>query len=163
MSKLPTMITFPPPIAPMSLRGQMALAAPQNTPCALAGTYYIIAGTWEETTVGANYGFVVDPAGRLTYEGPSGVIFAFHGVSDLGIDSALKTEVNYGLYVNGALVPKAQTPHVFSALDKTEGIAIVNFVKLDSGDYLEVWTKSDRAAITVKTQTLSILLFGQYP
>mgnify|MGYP000716471481 CR=1 FL=1 len=66
--------------------GTMALTAPQDTYCEVAGQYYKITGTWVEPIPGANLGFTIDASGTLTYIGPDGVYFAFSGSSDLEID-----------------------------------------------------------------------------
>lgn len=154
--------THPPPADAVQIRGQMSLTAPLATVCTLADTYYQITGVgaWEEATVGSNCCFTLNATGTLTYTGPSGAFMRFGGTSDLEVDTAVAHTITYALFIDGVLVPKAQTPHDFNALDKTENISIVNFVQLNAGQTLEVHVKSSMAGVTVTHKTLSIALTG---
>lgn len=147
---------------PQQIRGQMSLVAPITTVCTLADTYYMITGVaaWEEATAGANCCFALTDTGTLTYTGPSGAFLRFGGTSDLDVDSAVAHTITYALYIDGVLAPKAQTPHDFNALNKTENISIVNFAHLTAGQTMEIYVKSSLAGVTVTHKTLSIALTG---
>lgn len=141
-------------------RGAMALATTSTTSCVIAGQYYKINGvaTWI-CTEGCNKGFELDPTGKLTFVGRSGTWFLFSGSSDLSADKNCTT--TYGLYLNGALVPGAETPHTFDAANKVESIGITQLVQLNRGDFVEVFVKSDAANTTVSHFTLSVTFLGQ--
>ena len=129
------------------------LSATHATICTDIGTYYIIDGTWI-TPESINYGFSGNGSGRITYNGDKTLTFLFNGVSDLSVDKSC--EITYGLYINGALVPGAETPHDFANTAKVDSISITNFVILNPGDYIEVWCKSDTITTEVTTNTLMI-------
>lgn len=137
-------------------RGCQKLSAPQTTTCTLADTYYKIAGTWGGSLC---KGFERDGTGKITYKGPSGVTYLFNGTSDVKTDTAGK--VTYGLYLNGALVTGAETPHDFTAAAKTENIAITSFPAFNYGDEIEVYCKHSTAGSDVISDSLIITFLGE--
>ena len=122
---------------------------------AAADTYEKLVGSWAD---GDCCKFAVDPSGTMTYSGTSGRAFLFNGSSDLRVDQA--DLVHYALYKNGALVPRAETPHTFTAPAKTSNISITAIITLDAGDEIEVWVKSATEGTEITVETLRITLWG---
>lgn len=134
-------------------KGYTYLTASHNTTCTLADTYYKIDGTWVDCD--CNY-FTADGTGKFTCN-KSGE-YLFNGVSDVAVDTA--GLMYYALYLNGVLVPIAQTPHDFTAAAKTEGIAITSIISLNVGDYIEVYAKHETVGTIITTSTLFLTFFG---
>lgn len=138
-------------------KGFQQLSAPTTTTCTVADTYYKIGGTWVDGA--SSMDFTLDGSGRLTYNGKSGVTFLFNGVSDLSVSFG-GSQTTYALYLNGALVPAAQTPIDFNVLNSIGNISITAFITLNQGDYIEIWCKNDNAGTVVTHNTLAITLLG---
>ena len=135
-------------------RGQATLTAPVTLTPAVADTYEVVSGVWSN---GSCHAFETSAAGVITYSGESGAVFLLNGTSDLGV--AIADTTTYALFINGALVPDAETPHTFTSPAKTENIAITALVELNSGDLLQVYAKS-LAGNAVNIATLRITLWG---
>jgi hypothetical protein len=134
--------------------GQRRLESPASTLLVTPGTYYPINGTFID---GDALGFAI-VGNKLKYIGSSGVVFHLSGVSDIFVDKAC--QISYALYVNGFLVPSAQTPHDFPASSKIATISITAIVKLNQDDELEVYAKSDTANTTINVTNLNIVFWG---
>ena len=145
-----------PPFNVQHDRGQAELTAAANTVCANIGQWYQMAGVFTDTY---NRGFTTAAGGTVTYNGPDGRIFLFNGASDLQVDKA--STITYALYVNGALVTDAQTPHTFTAASKIDNISITRMVELNNGDAMTIRMMSDTLATTVTVNTLFITFWGE--
>ncbi len=137
-------------------KGQMALSSSENTTLTTSPDYYKIGGTWAD---GVSECFDVDAGGRLTFNGCCATNFLFTGVSDLKVNKACT--LTYGLYLNGALVSGAETPHTFTSASKVESISITKIVTLQPGDYVEVHAKSSEDTTILTSETLSITFWGE--
>ena len=137
-------------------KGRHVLSSSTTTTCTDADTYYKITGTW--TNGAGGHSFETDGTGKLTYIGDNNITYLLIGNSDLSSDKVAK--ITYALYKNGALVTGFETPTDFTAANKIGNIGINNFVVLNTGDYLEVYVKSDTAATTVTHNTLILTLLG---
>lgn len=137
-------------------KGCHHLSASHDTECTDADTYYKIDGTWTDGN-NCNLGFSYDGTGKITYTGEE-AYFLLNGVSDVSADKVCT--ITYGMYLNGSLVTGAETPHTFPNATSTSTIAISNIIKLNKGDYIEVYVKSDTINTTVTSSTLMITLLG---
>jgi hypothetical protein len=135
-------------------RGQATLTAPVSLAPAVADTYEAVPGVWGD---GNCHAFVTSAAGVVTYSGESGAVFLLNGTSDLGV--AIADTTTFALFLNGTLVPGAETPHIFTAPAKTENISITALIELDSGDTVQVFAKS-LAGNQLDIATLRITLWG---
>jgi len=138
-------------------KGCHHLSVALETICTTPGEYYRVNGIWSDGT--CNEGFVYDGTGKLTYLGQSNVKFLFNGVSDLSANKVCRVE--YQLYINGNIVPGASTPTNFEHANSLSDIAITNFVILNTGDYIEVYIKSDTTTTTVTHETLFLTFLGE--
>lgn len=137
-------------------RGQMTLATGTTLTYGADDTYEKVVGNWSDGTL--NYFTVDDVNDRLIYNGPSGVNFFFVGVSDIAISAA--DIIHYALFINGNLVPGAETPHSFDSPAKTTNISITRIFSLNHGDYLEVWSKCVNSGRTITIGSLAICCWG---
>jgi hypothetical protein len=129
-----------------------------GTTVAFAGvdTYEKIIGTWSD---GISVKFTVDDVNdRLIYTGDDTLTFIMNGVSNLSVDRSCQT--TYGLYVNGVLVPGAETPHTFAASARVDTISISGLIELKKNDYIEIWAKCDTAGTTMTIQLGQITMFA---
>ena len=138
-------------------RGCHHLSSAHATNCAVIGTYYKVDGTWSDGDI-CNNGFIFDGTGKITYIGESGAILLFNGVSDVKADKV--SQVHYGLYLNGSIVPGAETPVDFVSANSLRNISISNFVPLQKGDYFEIYIKSDTTNTLVTSNTLFLTFLG---
>jgi hypothetical protein len=137
-------------------RGQLTLSAPFDTDLGVTpDTYTPILGTFSN---GINNDYSLAANGELTYTGLTSQAFSFNGVSDLETDKASK--ITYALFLNGVLVPGAETPHDFSASSKTENISITSLAMIQPNDVIRIYAKSDTASTTITVQTLRVTLWG---
>lgn len=131
--------------------GQAVLTVPTQQIFAAPDTYQKIVGVF--TDLGTNHKFILEAnGGKLTYQGKSNTPVLFNGVSDLSVNKACT--VTYALFLNGALVPRAETPHTFTAAAKTEGISITGLPPLNNGDELEIYVKCDDATVVLDVVNL---------
>lgn len=138
----------------LCLHGQIRLQSPTDTTLANADEYYKIAGTFIN---GERCGFeIVD--NKLKYTGPSGMCFHLSGNSDVSTNHAC--QITYSLYVNGILYPGAQTPHTFPASARISSISITAIIKLNQGDELEVYAKSDTLATVISVSSLGVVCWS---
>ena len=135
--------------------GQLRLYEPTDTTLENSGVYQKISGTFID---GSAFSFAIIN-NKLKYLGPSRC-FLFNGCSDLEVDKSC--EIIYGLYVNGVLVPEAQTPHDFPSPAKTTTISITALVDLNQNDELEVYAKSDNNNTVLSVKSLNITFLSQY-
>jgi hypothetical protein len=138
--------------------GEMRLTAPDTTHCTTAGTYYKIysLGGFSD---GENNNFTVDGNGKITFTGLKGTNCITTGVSDVTADK--QCQLYYALYKNGSLVANAETPVDINNPGKAKSIAITRMIPhLKSGDYFEIYVKSDVANTIVTHNTLFITFIG---
>lgn len=138
-------------------KGQLVLTAENTTVLTTIGQHYQINGTFVDSI---NVNFITAADGTMTYNGPSGQIFAFNGVSDLKSDKA--ATVNYTLFINGVAVSGATTPHTFNNANSYDNISITNLITLTKGDVLTIRAKSDTATTTLTVYSL-LVNFIQLP
>lgn len=138
---------------PNNYRGQMSITHDTTLAFAAVDTYEKIVGVWEDSNL---FKFTFDPDGTLTYTGPDACLL-LNGVSDLQVNKAC--EVTYALYINGAVVPGAETPHTFTSAAKTSNIGITRICQLQTGDTIEVYAKCDDDTAIATFKTLSITLW----
>jgi len=132
-------------------KGQFVLTGEDTTTLTDAGTHYQINGTFVDNV---NVNFTTISDGTMTYNGPSGSVFAMNGVSDLKSDKA--ATVNYTLFVNGAEVSNATTPHTFNNANSYDNISITFLPTLTKGDVITVRAKSDTANTVITVYSLSV-------
>jgi len=129
----------------------------------LPGTYdteIINAGEWYKVS-GAFEGyepinFSISEDGIAIYTGIKEVL-SVTGVSDIQTDKA--STIEFGLFLNGELIPGATTPHTFSAPSKTENISITGLIELVLNDEVDVYCKSS-VPITLTVNTLRVTFWG---
>ena len=88
--------------------------------------------------------------GTLKKEVTSG-LFKIVGVSQLDANKAC--QIQYGLAVNGVVVPEEQTSHNFGVQSLTETIAITSIAQINANDTIEVWAK---LGVTASSVTINI-------
>ena len=135
--------------------GTMTLDAVFDTPCAVAGTWYPMLGTFSD---GALTDFTLDASGILTFTGEDPCLCSFIGTSDLEADKVCK--VYYALSLKGVIQSGVQTPAKFENANSTENISINRPALLSKDDTLQVFMKSDTTNTTVQVNTLNLLFKG---
>jgi len=138
-------------------RGQLYLTAPAQVAYAASNTYEKIAGTWAGNEL---FMFETNANGTLTYKGPDNTACLFTGSSDLRASKI--TTLTYGLFKNGELVPLAETPIGVQVPGRVRNVSITAIVTLNSGDYLEVFSKCPDDTVTLTAETLSITCWGDH-
>jgi hypothetical protein len=138
----------------LKLHGQLRLSEQTDTVCTLADTWYKISGTMID---GCECGFRVG-GNKLTYTGPSGMVFSFNGTSDVRVSKA--SILTYGLFRNGELITSAQTPHTFPASARIQNLSITSLCELNQNDEMEVYMKSSEAGLTASVYSLNINFMG---
>jgi hypothetical protein len=118
--------------------------------------FYQIQGTFFD---GLCKDFLVATNGTITYSGPNGRRFIFAGVSDLKVNKVC--QITYALKVNGVINEHIQTPHDFAMADRLAGVSIIRWVDLFTGDYMQIFAKSDTAAVVLTAQTLFLVFIGE--
>lgn len=136
------------------LHGQLKLNTATDTTLPNKDIYTKITGVF---TDGEAKGFIVSN-NNLIYTGPSGVVFLFNGSSDVEVNQAC--QIYYGLHINDNLVEDAQTPHDFVNPSKVAHIGITALIKLNQGDVLNAYVKSDTDNTIVSVKTFDITLWG---
>jgi len=139
-------------------RGFHHISSPETTTCTIADTYYKISGTWGDGD-DCNHGFAFDGSGKITFQGQSGAYLLFNGASDLSADKV--ATVTYAMYLNGALVTGGESPVSIQHANENVNLSITNFVKLNPGDYIEIYVKSNTANTDVTSSTLFLTFLGQ--
>lgn len=125
-----------------------------DTTLATPEAYYKVTGTYVSSGL---VRFSATSAGVLTYEG-LGDCCLFNGTADMQVDKVC--DITVALYLNGALVTAAQSPHSFTAASKTSNLAITSLTSLATNDYLEVYAKSSVAATELTVKTLAVTFWG---
>lgn len=83
--------------------------------------------------------------------------FLFSGSADVALNKAAR--LTFSLFMDGVLVPGAQTPHDFTSASKVSGISITAFIDVPAGSALEVRAKGDGTLSTeLVVNTLNVTL-----
>lgn len=134
--------------------GQLRLQSQAVTSLINPNEYKKVSGTFID---GQRHGFEV-VNNKLKYTGPSGACFHFSGSSDLQVNKAC--QITYGLFINGQLAPGSETPHTFPSPAKISSISITVIIKLNQGDELETFVKSDTINTDVTISSLGIVCWS---
>lgn len=138
---------------PNNYKGQMQITPDTTLSFAAADTYEKVVGVWTDSCL---FKFTFNPNGTLTYVGPD-TCFLLNGVSDLQVNK--QCEITYALYINGALVEGAETPHTFTSAAKTSNIGITRILTLETGDTIEVYAKCNDDTVIATFKSLSVTLW----
>jgi hypothetical protein len=135
----------------------MYLATPAPLDYAAADTYEPIPGTWVGNELRF---FTTSAAGVMTYSGPDNMVLLFVGSSDLEVSKTCT--VYYALFKNGILLSTQQTPVEIEHPGHVYGMGITALVNLNSGDTLQIYSKSDDGAAVMTPRTLSVTFWGDH-
>ena len=131
--------------------GSIRMTTPATTSLTVAGTDYLIDGTFDTSGGGCCNNFTQNADGSLTYSGAGGV-FQITGTSDVEVDKACT--INYTLYMDST--PDGTTPHDFTAAAKSENISIVGIITLTTGMVLSARAKSNTANTALDPLNLNV-------
>lgn len=138
--------------------GHMHLSASDTTQCTTADYYYKISKTAGFVN-GVNNNFTIDGNGKITFTGIKGTVCLFLGASDVTADK--QCQITYALYKNGSLYANAESVIDINNPGKAKHISInLGIPNLKSGDYFEVYCKTDVANTIVTHNTLFVSFIG---
>jgi len=134
--------------------GQTGLNAPSTTPCAIAGTWYPVVGTFTDE-VDINEGFVVDAG---DFKSLTCCKATFGGSGNFSVNKTCS--ITIGLFVDGVNLAKANTVIDFNASARTLPASRTVAFLVDVGEVLDIRVKSNTVSTDVTVSELNALFIG---
>lgn len=134
--------------------GYLNLTTPSDTTLTTENQYYAVGGTF--STDGTNLNFTSVADGTIVYDGLKTIRCTMVGTSDIKVNKA--SQITYGLFNKGVLIPGAFTPHDFPAAAKSNTISITTSFLVHVGDIFQVYAKSDTATTVLTANNLNVVI-----